>query len=200
METETQSRDVRWTLKGMTALVTGATKGIGHPIVEELAELGAIVHMCARTEDEVNNAGTGVFKETETLDYTEEDHSKVTFEFDSAYYISILAHPLLKASGLGNIVFISSVAGVIALPLLSNYSACKVLRHGLSEPRLSNRSCKKRFEENVIARTPLRRVGKPSEVSPLVAFLCLPAASYITGQVICVDGGVSVNGFFPTHD
>ncbi|BAS88433.1 Os04g0293800 [Oryza sativa Japonica Group] len=45
------------------------------------------------------------------------------------------------------------------------------------------------FIQDDIARTPMRRVGKPEEVSSLVAFLCMPAAAYITGQIICVDGG-----------
>ncbi|KAF5186460.1 Tropinone reductase [Thalictrum thalictroides] len=58
----------------------------------------------------------------------------------------------------------------------------------------------KEFVENVVSRTPLRRVGDPKEVSALVAFLCLPASSYITGQIISVDGGMTVNGFYPTHD
>uniref|UniRef100_A0A5K1D391 Uncharacterized protein n=1 Tax=Nymphaea colorata TaxID=210225 RepID=A0A5K1D391_9MAGN len=58
----------------------------------------------------------------------------------------------------------------------------------------------KEFTEGVISRTPLQRVGNPREVSSLVAFLCLPAASYITGQDICVDGGMTANGFFPRKD
>lgn len=57
-----------------------------------------------------------------------------------------------------------------------------------------------KFVEDVISRTPLRRIGEPKEVASAVVFFCLPAASYITGQVISVDGGMTVNGFYPTHD
>lgn len=53
----------------------------------------------------------------------------------------------------------------------------------------------KKFVEVVACKTPLERVAEPEEVSSLVAFLCLPAASYITGQTISVDGGMTVNAF-----
>ena len=47
----------------------------------------------------------------------------------------------------------------------------------------------KEYLEEVISRTPLKRLGEAEEVSSLVAFLCMPASSYITGQIIWVDGG-----------
>ena len=52
--------------------------------------------------------------------------------------------------------------------------------------------------DEILSRTPIQRIAEAQEISSLAAFLCLPAASYITGQVICVDGGLTVNGFQPS--
>jgi Tropinone reductase 1 len=51
------------------------------------------------------------------------------------------------------------------------------------------------YRDAVVARTPLGRIGHPEEVAAAVAFFCMPAASYITGQCLAVDGGFTTYGF-----
>lgn len=55
------------------------------------------------------------------------------------------------------------------------------------------------FESKVLERTPLGRVAQPSEVAAVVAFLVGPAAAYVTGQCVSVDGGYSAKGLWPNH-
>ncbi|XP_047090114.1 tropinone reductase homolog At5g06060-like isoform X3 [Lolium rigidum] len=167
----------------------------------------------------INNAGTN--RKKPTTEYSAEDYSFVmATNLESAYHLCQLAHPLLKASGSGNIVLITSIAGIVALNGGTIYAMTKAAMNQLTK----NLACEwakdnirinsvapgyiftslikgllanKEFEASIVSRTPVRRLGEPGEVSSLVAFLCMPGSTYITGQTISVDGGMSVNGFYP---
>lgn len=84
------------------------------------------VSLILHTGSQVNNVGTNIRKPT--VEFSQEEYSFLTnTNLDSAYHICQLAHPLLKASGSGSIVFISSVAGVVAVFSGSIYAATKGL-------------------------------------------------------------------------
>nr|CAB3501294.1 unnamed protein product [Digitaria exilis] len=161
----------------------------------------------------VNNVGTNIRKPT--IEFSAEEYSLLmATNLESTYHLCQLAHPLLKLSGSGSIIFISSIAGVVAIFSGSIYAmtkgainqltknlACEwakdniransvapwYIRTTLTEKILAN----KNFEEQVVSRTPLGRVGEPGEISALVAFLCMPGSTYITGQTISVDGAMN---------
>mmetsp|Transcript_8452 Transcript_8452/g.11170 ORF Transcript_8452/g.11170 Transcript_8452/m.11170 type:complete len:289 (-) Transcript_8452:194-1060(-) len=166
----------------------------------------------------INNVGTN--RRKPTVEYTSDDFDFVmTTNLKSLYHISQLAHPLLKASGNGSIVQISSVVGVMPTKSGTIYSMTKAAMNQLT----GNLACEwapdnirvnaiapwytatplamqvlknPEFRKGVLSHTPLRRVAEVDEVSSAVAFLCMPGASYITGQVICVDGGYSKMGYY----
>ena len=136
----------------------------------------------------------------------------------SAFELTRLLHPMLEAAEQANIVFISSVAGQVHLKTGAIYAMTKAainqltknlavewaqndirvnavapwyILTPLAEAVLKNESYKK----DVLEHTPMNKIGEPKDVAATVAFLCMPASAYITGQVISVDGGFMVNGF-----
>ncbi|CAI5515124.1 unnamed protein product [Closterium sp. Naga37s-1] len=179
----------------------------------------------------INNVGTNIRKPTTEYSLADFHHVWGT-NFESAYHLCQLAHPLLKAAaaaadggvkGNASIVFNSSVAGVVAIRSGTLYGATKAAMNQLTKnlacewakdgirvnavapwymaTDLANQVLKdEAFSADVISRTPLRRVGEPQEAAAAVAFMCMPAASYVSGQVLAVDGAFTVNGFYPRTD
>ncbi len=165
----------------------------------------------------VNNVGTNIRKKT--IEYTEDEYDHIlNTNLRSAFELSKLTYPLLKKSDQGNVINISSVAGQKHLRTGSIYGMTKAaiiqltknlaaewaedgirvnavapwyIKTPLAETVLMN----KVYYNTVISRTPMKKVGKPEDVSAAVAFLCMPAADYITGQCISVDGGFTIYGF-----
>ncbi|XP_020590190.1 tropinone reductase homolog At5g06060-like [Phalaenopsis equestris] len=166
----------------------------------------------------INNAGTNLFKTA--LQFKEEDYDfLLSTNLESAFHLSQLAHPLLKASGMGSIVFISSVAGLVGFPESSVYGITKGAMNQLTR-NLALEWAKDNIRANSIAPgpivtplmhayfeakgtipaiesmgIPLGRAGDPVDVATIAAFLCMPTSSYITGQVIVADGGMTMGRF-----
>lgn len=73
---------------------------------------------------QVNNVGTNIRKPA--VDFTTEEFSLLmATNFESMFHLCQLAHPLLKASGLGSVVFTSSVSGFVSLKSMSVHGATK---------------------------------------------------------------------------
>jgi Tropinone reductase 1 len=165
----------------------------------------------------VNNVGTNIRKAT--LDLNEDDFAKVLdTNVHAVFEMSRLAHAFLKEHGSASIVNIGSVSGLTHVRTGPLYGLSKAAVHQLTRNlacewasdgirvnsvapwyirtrRTSEALSNPDYFEEVLARTPMKRIGEPEEVAAAVAFLAMPASSYITGECIAVDGGFMRYGF-----
>ncbi|XP_073100225.1 noroxomaritidine/norcraugsodine reductase-like isoform X2 [Elaeis guineensis] len=110
----------RW--KSLNIHVTGSVCDVSKSAEREKLMEGVRSIFLGKLNILVNNAGTCILKSA--VDSTAEEYSfLMATNLESAFHLSQLAHPLLKASGAGSIVFISSIAGARAIPNFSIYSA-----------------------------------------------------------------------------
>ncbi len=159
----------------------------------------------------VNNAGItrdGLILRMEDDDWDAviDTNLKGTFLFCRAF------GAIMMRGRYGRIINISSISGIAGNPGQANYSASKAGVIGLTKT-IARELAARNITANVVApgfietdmtdvlpdkikaevkdRVPLRRLGKPDDIADLVCYLAGPGASYLTGQVIAVDGGLT---------
>ncbi|MGM9971158.1 MAG: 3-oxoacyl-[acyl-carrier-protein] reductase [Anaeroplasmataceae bacterium] len=160
----------------------------------------------------VNNAG--ITKDNLLLRMTESDFDDVIdTNLKGVFNMSKLVSKIMLKQKSGNIINISSVIGVIGNAGQTNYAASKAGIIGFSKSlakELASRGIRvncvapgfietdmtavltEEQQQNILKNIPLNRLGKPSDISNLVLFLASDNASYITGQVINVCGGMVI--------
>ena len=165
----------------------------------------------------VNNAGTNVRKRMADISLEEYRYVQEV-NLTSCFEMCRLLHPALAGTALSCVVNNASVAGLTHLRTGAAYGMSKAamiqltrnlsaewasegirvnavapwyIRTPLADQVLNDPD----YRQEVLSRTPMGRVGEVEECARAIAFLCMPAASYITGQCLAVDGGFSIFGF-----
>jgi 3-oxoacyl-[acyl-carrier protein] reductase len=236
-------------LEGKTALVTGASRGIGRAIAAELAGAGASVVVGYRSgaeeaealaseiggravQADVSNAGdaarlveaagdldilvnnAGLTRDGLLARMPDDDwRTVIETNLSSVFYTCrAVVRPMMKKRA-GAIVNVSSIVGVHGNWGQTNYAASKAGIIGFTKS-LARELGSRGVRANVVApgyvktqltdvlpeeatkamldNTPLGRLGEPEDVAGAVRFLCSDEASFITGEVLLVDGGLGM--------
>jgi len=179
------------------------------------AALAATLAAFGRVDALINNAG--IFKAANFLDITEADWDAVidvnlkgAFLVGQAVARTMVANP--GGSG-GAIVNMSSVNGVMAIPSIASYNASKggvnqltrVMALALADHHIRVNAVgpgtiatelaknavlgSDEAKARIMSRTPMKRLGEPSEIADVCAFLVSSASSYMTGEIVYIDGG-----------
>ena len=195
------------TAAGVTGDLTDETT-VGEVVAAITSELGAPSIL-------VNNAGmTSVSMPGESGTVTETSaeqwRQSIARNLDTAFLCTRAVLPGIQAAGWGRVVMVTSVTGpAMAMRGEAAYAAAKAGMVGLARSVavdfaadgvtanavapgwiVTGSQTADEAEEGRL--TPVGRSGSPEEVAAVIAFLCTPAASYVTGQCLVVDGGNSV--------
>jgi glucose 1-dehydrogenase len=176
------------------------------------AALAATLAAYGRVDGLVNNAG--IFKAADFLDITEADWDAVLdVNLKGSFLVGqAVAREMVRAGG-GSVVNMSSVNGRLAIPTIASYNASKggidqltrvmalaladrgvrvnAVAPGTIATELARNAVLTSDEARarILSRTPMKRLGEPSEIADVCAFLLSDASSYITGEIVVVDGG-----------
>ena len=184
--------------------------------VADKSQVDALVQHTATTRGRidvlVNNAG--IFKAADFLDVTEADFDAVLrVNLKGAFLVGQAVAREMSKTGSGAIVNLSSVNGVLAIPNIASYNVSKgginqltrvmalaladkgirvnAVAPGTIATELAARAVLTSDEarQKIMSRTPLKRLGTTEEIANVVAFLASDASSYMTGEIVVVDGG-----------
>ncbi|HXD07710.1 MAG TPA: SDR family NAD(P)-dependent oxidoreductase [Burkholderiaceae bacterium] len=179
---------------------------------EVRAALKATLDAYSRVDVLINNAG--IFKAADFLEVSEEDWDAVIdVNLKGAFLVGQACAREMARQGGGAIVNMSSVNGVTAIPSIASYNASKggvnqltrvmalaladrgvrvnAVAPGTIATELAAKAVltSEEAKTRILTRTPMKRLGEPSEIADVCAFLASDAASYMTGEIVYVDGG-----------